>query len=80
MITPDQFLHIVRSEDSGDQVCALGTIPGTYTGGRPTIVFDGEATASTKTYPYLSSYTPAANDRVLLLRVGHTWTILGKVI
>ena len=58
----------------------LGTIPSTYTSGRPQVQFDGESAASTRTYPYLGSYTPAANDRVLVAMVGHGGIILGKVI
>lgn len=58
----------------------LGTIPGDYVSGRPTVQFDGESTASTRTYPYLASYTPAAGDRVLVAMVGHSGVVLGKVV
>jgi microcystin-dependent protein len=34
---------------------------------------------STKQYPYLGSYSPAANDRVLLMPVGTTYMIVGVV-
>jgi hypothetical protein len=78
MIKPDEFMKLVRRGDV-PPVFALGTIPDTYTTGRPTIEFDGESSASTRTYPYLSSYTPTAEDRVLLARVGQTWVVLGKV-
>lgn len=58
---------------------ALGTVSSGYTSGKPSVRFDGEDSASVKTYPYLSGYSPTANDRVLLARVGRTWTVLGKV-
>ena len=58
----------------------LGAIASGYTSGRPQVQFDGESSASTKQYPYLDSYTPAADDRVLVARVGKTWVILGKVV
>jgi hypothetical protein len=58
----------------------LATIPGTYTSGRPTVIFDGEGTASTRTYLYLSSYVPAAGDRVLVAMVGRSGIILGKPV
>lgn len=57
----------------------LGTIPNTYTAGRPTVIFDGEGAASTRTYPYLSSYVPAIGDRVLVATVGRSGVILGKI-
>ena len=79
MIKAEEFLALVKP-DAGRTVFRLGTIPAGYTSGRPTILFDGESTISTRTYPYLSSYTPAAGDRVLLVMVGHSGVILGKVV
>lgn len=76
----EDFLKIVRDQGDNSPVFLLGTIPASYTTGRPTIQFDGESIASTRAYPYLSSYTPAANDRVLLAVVEHGAVILGKVI
>lgn len=58
----------------------LGKVDPAYTGGRPRIIFEGETAASNKAYPYLASYTPAANDVVLLCRVGNSYVILGKRI
>lgn len=80
MITPEEFVSLVIGQGDNQRAFALGTIPGSYTSGRPTVTFDGESTVSTKAYPYLSPYTPAANDRVLLARVGHGWVILGEVV
>jgi hypothetical protein len=60
----------------------LGTIDSAYSGsGRPKVVLDGD-TVPAGPYPYLSSYTPAANDRVLMARVGVSgkFVILGKVV
>lgn len=47
--------------------------------GKPQIRFDGEASATTKQYPWLASYTPTSNDRVLLAKVSGIWVILGKI-
>lgn len=80
MISPETFLNVMRKPEDDTDTFRLGTIPDTYSSGRPTITFDGETTTSTKTYPYLSSYAPAANHRVLLARVGHTWVVVGRVI
>lgn len=48
--------------------------------GLPSILFDGEETASGKLYARLDSYTPAVNDRVLLVKVSGTYIVLGKVV
>lgn len=58
----------------------IGTIPGDYVTGRPTIQFDGEGTVSTRTYPYADSYTPAVGDRVLVAVVGDGAVIICKII
>lgn len=80
-MNPNDFLRVLDERYLDKQeVFAFGTIPNTYAAGRPTIKFDGETTTSTKTYPYLSSYVPAANDRVMLARVRSGWVILGKVV
>lgn len=73
----DELLDLLESPPA--DTFRLGTIPATYTTGRPTITFDGEDTESTKAYPHLASYSPAANDRVLLARVGASWVVIGTV-
>lgn len=76
---PDEFLELVRPENR-QVVFRLGTIPAGYAGGRPQVQFDGESAASSRTYTYLASYTPAAGDRVLVAIVGHGAVVLGKVV
>ncbi|HWQ29863.1 MAG TPA: hypothetical protein VN549_02645 [Negativicutes bacterium] len=79
MISSEELLAITNgSPEKSDR--RLGTIDPFYTSGRPRIVFDGETAASQKRYPYLSSYTPVANDRVLLERVKGSYIVMGKVI
>lgn len=58
----------------------LAVVNPAHAGGRPRVTFDGETTLSTKTYAYLSSYTPTANDRVLLVPSGTSYVIVGKVV
>lgn len=43
------------------------------------VQFDGEATASPKTYKRLGSYSPVLGHRVLAARVGRSWVILGQI-
>lgn len=72
----DRFKTVVNKES----ILRLGKIPSDYTTGRPSIIFEGETTASLKQYPYLGSYTPVANDWVLVVKVGNTYVILGKIM
>lgn len=57
----------------------LATIPSGYTSGNPTLIFDGEGSASTRQYPCVSSYVPVANDRVVVAMIGHGGLVLGKI-
>jgi hypothetical protein len=79
MITPEQFLRITKNEKAASAFL-LGTVDAAYVSGRPKIIFDGETVVSGKAYPYLTSYAPAASDRVLLARVGGSFVVLGKVV
>lgn len=44
------------------------------------IKFDGENIASTRIYKRLSSYNPAANDRISVIVVDGIYLVLGKVV
>lgn len=44
-----------------------------------TILIDGEDEPTTKKYNYLSSYSPTADDRVLVEEAGDSYVIIGKV-
>jgi hypothetical protein len=77
--TAGEFLSITQPGGRGS-LFRLGRIDPSYSAGRPGIVFDGETSASLKKYPFISSYAPAANDRVLLCRVSGSYVILGRVI
>lgn len=77
---PEDFIDMMKNMAVKGVAAKIGTIPAGYTTGRPTILFDGESTASTKTYSYLGSYTPTIGDRVLLISAGTSWVILGKIV
>lgn len=79
MLSANDFLNIVNPSDKPN-LYRLGKIDSSYTSGRPKIVFDGETLASTKQYPYLASYIPVANDRILMLIVAGSYVILGKIV
>lgn len=58
----------------------LGRVDPDYSEGRPSIIFSGESVKSGKQYPYLASYIPKGNDKVLLVSVGNSYVIIGKII
>lgn len=41
--------------------------------------FDGETTASPRAYRRLGSYTATVGHRVLMIRVGSTWVVVGNI-
>lgn len=58
----------------------LGKIDPVYVSGRPRVLFDGETVVGSKMYPYMDSYTPTANQRVLLAKVSGSYVIIGGVV
>lgn len=68
--------------DSGWPLAALpAVIDPAYTSGDPNVLINGAVTLSGP-YQCLASYTPAANDAVLVLPVGvtQTYIVLGKLV
>lgn len=78
IMSPDDFLTLilgqVRKEVKSE--VKFATVSPTYTGGQPTLIFDGDSQETLKTYSYLSSYSPMANDRVIVVK----GVVLGKII
>lgn len=74
-----QFINILKPQTKSDEF-KLGKIDANYVDGRPKVIFDDELAVSTKEYPYIASYSPLSDDRVLLLRVSGSFVILGKII
>lgn len=76
----NDLLRILSGGKEDKPVFAIASIPSSYSGtGRPTLLFDGEQTATTRQYPYLGSYTPTAGDRVLVALLTNSGCILGKI-
>ena len=74
-----RFVEATRAPSSAARPVRLAVVSASYASGYPTVTFEGESTESTKGYPYLSSYTPAASDRVVMVPVGSTYLIIGAV-
>lgn len=78
----DFFGALDRAAESSKQpVARLAIVYSSHSAGQSSarVRFDGETEWTTKAYPSLSSYTPVANDRVLMLPAGDSYVILGAV-
>lgn len=75
MINASDFLDLMDEKEI-DKTIRFGKVDSAHTTGRPKIIFDGTDAASVKKYPYISTYTPTANDRVIILKN----VILGKIV
>jgi len=78
MITAEEFVQELNSEEKQNNF-KLATVVELFENGTAKIQFDGEDVPSEKQYAYLSSYAPEAGDRILLIALGGTYVILGKV-
>lgn len=59
-----------------EKIVQFAMVDPNYTSGRPRLIFDGESEVSGKAYPYLSSYTPQPNDRVMVVK----GVVIGKIV
>lgn len=75
MINTDFFIENFKNPKQ-EKIIQFARVDPNYSGGRPRLIFDGETAVSGKAYPYLSSYTPQANDRVMLVK----GVIIGKIV
>lgn len=57
----------------------LGTISSYTDGTGVKVTIDGESSATTKKYLFLSSYVPHIGDRVLIAEISDSYVVLGKV-
>lgn len=75
----DLLLAAVRgAQPESTDVTRLATVTGG--GGDSVLVrFDGETVASTRSYKRVATYFPQSGDRVLMIRVGSTWVVGGKI-
>lgn len=79
-LNADEFVYLISQLNKNQKAFSLGTIDSSYSSGRPKIVFDGETVASSKAYPYLASYTPVANHRVLIANIGGSHVVIGRIV
>jgi hypothetical protein len=75
MMKPNEFVRAFGNKEE-DKLIRFAKIDPNYTSGRPSLIFDGEMTVSVKKYPYLSSYIPSPNERVIMIK----GVIIGKIV
>ncbi|WP_342025718.1 hypothetical protein AADC60_24465 [Cytobacillus pseudoceanisediminis] len=88
MITPEEFVNMFQpdknykqpkdNQEKDEQQIKLAKVDPNYTSGRPSVIYDIDIISGTlsKPLPYLSSYVPTANDRVMVVK----GVIVGKII
>jgi hypothetical protein len=75
MIDHETFMQAFKNPKN-EKVIRFATVDPDYSSGRPKLIFDGETVVSGKAYPYLESYTPQANDRVMVVK----GVVVGKIV
>lgn len=75
IIGNDEFKRLLLGSKN-DKLIRFATIASDYTSGRPTLIFDGETAATIKKYPYLASYEPSANERVMVV----SGVVIGRIL
>lgn len=78
MINAIDFVTLMAPNKDGNSF-KLAVVEGISPNNSAIIHFDGEEEPSNKNYPYLASYQANVNDRILLIRIGGTYIIIGKI-
>ncbi|WPF64885.1 hypothetical protein YTCETSXE_CDS0089 [Staphylococcus phage MVC_VPHSA2] len=82
MMNSDELVNIITNiaQNNNKSPFVIATVSSSHSSGRPRLKFAGASSDSDITYPYLSSYTPAANDKVFCVQTQGTLLILGKIV
>jgi hypothetical protein len=75
IISRGELSAMFRTENKNDVL--FGAVDPAYTSGRPRVIYDIDIStgALSRELPYLPSYTPSANDRVMIVN----GVIIGKI-
>lgn len=76
---PLDELFLIPDRRPPEKTFYLGTVGGVSASG-VTIVFDGQTTATAKSYKRLASYSPAPGDRILAVKISGSYVVLGKIV
>lgn len=75
MMDVNTFLDLTEDKRPVVQI-SFGKIPSSYTSGRPSVILDGTTTPTVKKYPYIGTYTPVANHRIMIVQ----GVIMGNIV
>lgn len=75
MIDVNDFLDLTEEKSPLVSV-KFGKIPSNYTTGRPTVILDGMTIPTVKRYPYIGTYVPKANHRIMIVQ----GVIMGNIV
>lgn len=67
----------VARKEAPERSLAVATVDPAYTSGAAKVTFDGETALSTRAYPILAAV--AAGARVVMIKAGSTWLVLGQI-
>lgn len=72
-----EFVTLFKNPEVKSEI-HFGKVDSDYTSGRPSVVYDIDTLSGSlsKPLPYLESYSPAANDRVMIVK----GVIIGKIL
>jgi hypothetical protein len=72
-----EFVSIFKNPETQKEV-QFGKVDPGYVTGRPSVIYDTDIISGTlsKPLPYIESYTPSPNDRVMIVK----GVIIGKII
>lgn len=79
-IDANDFLDTIAAVSPSAPLAHKLAVVKAVSGGRATLQFEGETVTSTLFYPVIATYTPTANDRVLVAMAGFSGVILGKFV
>lgn len=68
-----------RDKPSQDKPIRIAVVQPDYSGGLVQVRFEGEDGIGQKGYASISSYNPQPNDRVVMVPIGTTYLIMGRV-
>lgn len=77
--TTERRLKLLEIRADNSLPAQTGVVSPSYTSGNPMVTV-GSDTSVSGPYQHLSSYAPAANDAVALLRVAGAWVVIGKLV
>jgi hypothetical protein len=78
MFQPDKNYKQPKERKTDDVIVRFGTVDYNYVSGNPSVIYDMDVATGDLSKPlsYLDSYTPSANDRVMIIK----GVIVGKIL